>query len=115
MAAVKGSCQDWPVPRDRSVHEVARVGFVEADAYERARPGYPPAVLAWVGEPLRLGPGAVVVDLVTGSGKLTRLLDPTRATEVAAEPLEPMRALLASLCLPCRWRPPPPSAPLRSP
>jgi SAM-dependent methyltransferase len=83
---------------NESVHAVARAGFAEAGTYERARPGYPPAAVAWLAEHLRLGPGAIVVDLAAGTGKLTRLLVPTGATVLAVEPLEPMRRLLAELC-----------------
>jgi SAM-dependent methyltransferase len=83
---------------DRSVHEVAREGFAEAERYERARPGYPSAAVAWLAEHLRLGDGSVVVDLAAGTGKLTRLLIPTGSTVVAVEPLEEMRSMVARLC-----------------
>jgi hypothetical protein len=33
-----------------TVHGVAREGFAEADRYERARPGYPPAAVSWLVE-----------------------------------------------------------------
>ena len=54
-----------------------------ADAYERARPGYPPDAVAWLaGEPPR-----DVVDLGAGTGKLTRLLVAAGHRVVAVEPL----------------------------
>jgi SAM-dependent methyltransferase len=86
------------MPRDASVHAVARAGFAEAETYERARPGYPPDAVAWLGEHLRLRPGAVAVDLAAGTGKLTRLLLPSGAALVAVEPVAGMRTVLARLC-----------------
>ena len=77
------------------VHEIARLGFGrEAEAYERSRPTYPPAAVAWLVDHLRIGPGATVADLAAGTGKLTRLLLPTGASVVAVEPLEGMRRVL---------------------
>jgi SAM-dependent methyltransferase len=81
-----------------TVHGVAKEGFAEAERYERARPGYPPAAVSWLVEHLRIRPGAVAVDLAAGTGKLTRLLVPSGATLLAVEPLEDMRRVLASLC-----------------
>jgi SAM-dependent methyltransferase len=83
---------------DGSVHLVAVEGFAQAERYERARPGYPPAAVAWLAEQLRLGPGSVAVDLAAGTGKLTRLLVPTGATVLAVEPVGAMRRLLARQC-----------------
>ena len=61
-----------------------------AEAYERARPGYPPETAAWLaGEPPR-----DVVDLGAGTGKLTRLLAAAGHRVVAVEPLSEMRAEL---------------------
>ncbi len=79
------------------VHEVAATGFDSAaDAYERARPSYPPDAVAWLTEQLRLGPGRVLVDLAAGTGKLTRLLTSTGAATTAIEPVEGMRRVLAA-------------------
>jgi SAM-dependent methyltransferase len=73
------------------IHPAAAVGFARsADAYERARPDYPPVVL----EPLKLSPGLVIVDLAAGTGKLTRLLAGSGATVIAVEPVAEMRAAL---------------------
>lgn len=78
-----------------SVHEVAEEGFgSEAETYERARPGYPAAAVAWLIEHLRLGPGATVLDLAAGTGKLTRLLVPTGANLLAIEPVAGMGTVL---------------------
>ena len=73
------------------VHEVAAAGFSDAADYEAARPSYPPAAVAWLVENLRIEPGKLVVDLAAGTGKLTRLLTPTGATLIAAEPVGGMR------------------------
>lgn len=79
-----------------TVHPRAVVGFGRAaDAYERARPDYPAAAVAWLRDRLALGPGRTVVDLAAGTGKLTRLLLPTGARVIAVEPVAEMRAALA--------------------
>jgi SAM-dependent methyltransferase len=65
-----------------------------AAAYERGRPGYPPAAADFLAARLRLGPGRTVVDLAAGTGKLTRLLLATGAEVVAVEPVAEMRAAL---------------------
>src|ERR1700690_2529887 len=74
------------------VHEVAAAGFSDPGDYEAARPSYPPEAVAWFLEHLRIGPGAKVVDLAAGTGKLTRLLVPAGADLVAADPVAGMRA-----------------------
>jgi len=74
------------------VHESAARGFARsADAYERARPDYPRAAIAWLAARLGLGPGRTVVDLAAGTGKLTRPLAATGAAVVAVEPVAEMR------------------------
>ena len=73
------------------VHEVAATGFSDSADYEAARPSYPPDAVAWLVEHLRIGPGAHVVDLAAGTGKLTRLLAPAGADLIAAEPVAGMR------------------------
>jgi SAM-dependent methyltransferase len=75
------------------VHEVAAAGFSDAADYEAARPSYPPDAVAWFVENLRIAPGAHVLDLAAGTGKLTRLLAPAGAHLVAAEPVAGMRDL----------------------
>ena len=77
----------------RGVHDAAARGFSRsADAYDRARPDYPPAAMAWLAERLGLRQGRTVVDLAAGTGKLTRPLAATGAEVVAIEPVPEMRA-----------------------
>jgi ubiquinone/menaquinone biosynthesis C-methylase UbiE len=75
------------------IHEAAARGFARsAEAYDRARPEYPPAAIAWLAERMQLGPGRTVVDLAAGTGKLTRPLAATGAEVIAIEPIAEMRA-----------------------
>ena len=77
------------------VHDVAASGFdAQADAYERARPSYPPDAVAWFVEHLQLEPGTTAVDLAAGTGKFTRLLAPSGAELIAVEPVEGMARVL---------------------
>lgn len=77
------------------VHRAAAVGFARsADAYERARPDYPPDAIGWLAQRLGLHSGATVVDLAAGTGKLTRPLLQTGARVLAVEPLAEMRAAI---------------------
>jgi SAM-dependent methyltransferase len=61
-----------------------------AEAYERARPGYPQGAVQWLvgDEPVD------VVDLGAGTGKLTRALVALGHRVVAVEPLDEMRTQL---------------------
>jgi ubiquinone/menaquinone biosynthesis C-methylase UbiE len=77
------------------VHHAAARGFDrQADAYDRGRPGYPADAIAFVIKTLGIGPGATVVDLAAGTGKLTRELVATGADLVAIEPVAGMRDVL---------------------
>jgi len=79
--------------------DVAASGFeAGADDYERGRPGYSDALVAWLVDRLGIGPGTRTVDLAAGTGKLTRMLVPTGADIIAVEPVEAMRAKLADTC-----------------
>jgi ubiquinone/menaquinone biosynthesis C-methylase UbiE len=77
------------------VHPVALSFRGVAELYERGRPGYPDAALAWLVDALALAPGRVVADLGAGTGKLTRRLLESGARVIAVEPLAEMRAILA--------------------
>ncbi|MFN8629532.1 MAG: methyltransferase domain-containing protein [Chloroflexota bacterium] len=78
-----------------SIHAAASAGFTAGvEAYERARPTYPPEAVAAVVAALDLGPGRVLLELGAGTGKLTRLLAPSGARILAVEPVDAMRAKL---------------------
>jgi SAM-dependent methyltransferase len=80
------------------IHDVAVEGFTKGtDAYERARPSYPPEVVSFVVRELGIGPASTVVDLAAGTGKLTRLLVPTGVRIIAVEPVAAMRAKLTEV------------------
>jgi SAM-dependent methyltransferase len=77
------------------VHRAAATGFARSvEAYERARPEYPPEAIAWLARELDLGPGRTVVDLAAGSGKLSRPLAKLGCEVVAIEPVAEMRAAI---------------------
>ena len=73
-----GAGQNGSVDRDRR-----RLSFgPSADVYERYRPGYPQAAIAWL-----LGPSPLrVLDVGAGTGKLTRALLAAGHEVVAVEP-----------------------------
>lgn len=75
------------VNRDERRGRATSFGRV-ADAYERARPGYPEEAVRWLAgdEPCD------VVDVGAGTGKLTRVLVALGHRVVAVEPLAEMRA-----------------------
>lgn len=62
-----------------------------ADDYARARPGYPPAAIDLLAASCGLAPGAVVADIGSGTGILTRLLLDRGATVYGVEPNAAMR------------------------
>jgi SAM-dependent methyltransferase len=72
-------------------------GFAEvADAYERGRPEYAPAVAGAIAAELRIPAGARVLDLAAGTGKLTRALLGIGLDVVAVEPQSALREILAT-------------------
>jgi SAM-dependent methyltransferase len=83
---------------EERIHRDAAEGFDRgAVAYERARPSYPPEVVACIVGRARLGPDRRVLDLAAGTGKLTRLLVPSGAEVVAVEPVPGMRDQLRAV------------------
>jgi ubiquinone/menaquinone biosynthesis C-methylase UbiE len=79
------------------IDEVAAKGFdAGAASYEAARPGYPDEALATLAEQLGIGGGTRVLDLAAGTGKLTRRLLELEADVIAVEPVDGMRAQLAT-------------------
>ena len=78
-----------------TVHPSAATGFARSvEAYERARPEYPPEAIAYLASALDLRPGRTVVDLAAGSGKLTRPLAALGCEVIAVEPVAEMRAAI---------------------
>jgi SAM-dependent methyltransferase len=69
-------------------------GFAGAEIYERGRPDYPAAAVERMVSRLDLRSGRTVLDLAAGTGKLTRLLVPSKANVIALEPVREMRAEL---------------------
>jgi SAM-dependent methyltransferase len=82
------------VPGADDVHARARSFDEAADAYERARPGWPPEAIEIAARRLGLGRDAAVLDLAAGTGKLTRRLAGRFASVTAVEPLDGMRSVL---------------------
>jgi len=72
------------------VSERARSFEAVAAEYERHRPEYPEDALRWAAEQLGLVPGARVLDVGAGTGKLTRGLVGIGLEVVAVEPGAPM-------------------------
>ncbi|HWX74203.1 MAG TPA: class I SAM-dependent methyltransferase, partial [Solirubrobacteraceae bacterium] len=65
-----------------------------AEAYERGRPEYPPAVVGALAAELGLAPGERVLDLAAGTGKLSRALLAAGFDLLAVEPLPELRRVL---------------------
>jgi SAM-dependent methyltransferase len=79
------------------LHPLATKFASVADAYERGRPEHRPAVVGALAAELELGPGARVLDLAAGTGKLTRALVAGGLDVVAVEPQKQMREKLAAI------------------
>ncbi|HEX5247495.1 MAG TPA: class I SAM-dependent methyltransferase [Gaiellaceae bacterium] len=79
---------------ESDLHPATRGFALAAEAYERGRPDYPAAAVAWLVERFDLRAGRTVVDLAAGTGKLTRALVPSGAEVIAVEPIAEMRALI---------------------
>lgn len=78
-------------PRRSHLHPAVRGFERAAETYERGRPDYPRAAVRCLVRELGLGPRRTVVELGSGTGKLTRALRPTGAAVVAVEPTPGMR------------------------
>ena len=79
-----------------ALHPLAARFASVADAYERGRPEYAPAVVGTLAAELGIAPGAPVLDLAAGTGKLTRPLVTAGFDVVAVEPQAEMRTRLAA-------------------
>jgi len=73
-----------------------RFSFEVVDAlhYDELRPEYAPEAVAWVAERHGLGPGARVIDLAAGTGRLSGRFVELGVDVVAVEPAANMRAVL---------------------
>ena len=80
-----------------ALHPLAAQFASVADAYERGRPEYAPAVIGAMAAELALAPGAPVLDLAAGTGKLTRALLAGGLEVVAVEPQAELREKLAAV------------------
>jgi SAM-dependent methyltransferase len=78
-----------------TLHPLAENFASVADAYERGRPEYAPAVVGALSAELGIDSGARVLDLAAGTGKLTRALLAGGLDVVAVEPQAPLRATLS--------------------
>ncbi len=79
-----------------TLHPLAAGFAAVAERYERGRPEYPPAAVGALAAELGLAPGAPVLDLGAGTGKLTRALVAAGLTVTAVEPQAELRELLAA-------------------
>ncbi|MCW2970806.1 MAG: smtA [Solirubrobacterales bacterium] len=79
-----------------ALHPLAATFAGAADAYERGRPEYAPAVVGAISAELSIPPGAPVLDLAAGTGKLTRALLRSGLDVVAVEPQLALREVLAA-------------------
>ena len=77
------------------LHPLAAKFADVADAYERGRPDYAPAVIGSLAAELGLDRGDRVLDLAAGTGKLTRALLEWGLDVTAVEPQESLRKVLA--------------------
>ncbi len=78
------------------LHPLAAHFASVADAYERGRPEYPPAVVGALMAELEIPPGAPVLDLAAGTGKLTRALLRAGLDVIAVEPQDSLREVLSA-------------------
>jgi SAM-dependent methyltransferase len=79
-----------------ALHPLAAKFAEVADSYERGRPEYAPAVVGAIAAELRIPPGAPVLDLAAGTGKLTRALIDAGLDVTAVEPHASLREVLAA-------------------
>jgi SAM-dependent methyltransferase len=82
--------------RAMALHPLAEHFASVAGAYERGRPEYAPAVVGALAAELPIAPGAAVLDLAAGTGKLTRALLAAGFDLVAVEPQRSLREVLAA-------------------
>jgi SAM-dependent methyltransferase len=80
-----------------AIHKTAASSYpINADAYAKGRPDYPPEADTWLRDRLELGPGKTVVDLGAGTGKFTTKLVKTGASVIAVDPIAEMLAKISA-------------------
>jgi len=80
-----------------ALHPLAEQFAAVAGEYERGRPNYPLAVVGALAAELGLAPGASVLDLAAGTGRLSRVLMAAGFDVVAVEPTEALREPLGRI------------------
>lgn len=79
----------------QSLHPSAQKGFsLGAELYQQVRPSYPPEILVWLQDQLKVGENSTVIDLGSGTGKFLPFLLQTQAKVIAVEPVTAMREQL---------------------
>ncbi|MGL5404135.1 MAG: class I SAM-dependent methyltransferase [Acinetobacter sp.] len=79
----------------QSLHPSAQKGFsLGAELYQQVRPSYPPEILVWLQDQLKVGENSSVIDLGSGTGKFLPFLLQTQAKVIAVEPVTAMREQL---------------------
>lgn len=79
-----------------ALHPLAEQFAAVAREYEHGRPDYPPAVTGALAGELGLPPGARVLDVGAGTGKLSRALHAAGLDVVALEPQAALREILTA-------------------
>lgn len=92
MAGSDGAVHRVQTGSDPSQTSVKLGDFsTQADAYARARPGYPPDFIRQLADFVGVHPGDAVADLGAGTGIFTRLLAAMKLNVIAVEPNAIMR------------------------
>ncbi len=80
---------------DKHLHSAVQGGFSRsAELYDRARSGYPPAVVDRLLKHLKVKEGSKVLELAAGTGKFTGHLRSANCDVTVVEPMATMRELL---------------------
>ena len=75
----------------QSLHPSAQKGFsLGAELYQQVRPSYPPEIVVWLQDQLKVGENSTVIDLGSGTGKFLPYLIQTQAKVIAVEPVAEM-------------------------